>query len=268
MKRKSANKFSKKLVPFAERWIFKMNNENEYLESVARSLDYAYIDGVNLDTVRHNGKIFSRFLKRGEPEESILELGPAEGAMTDILYPQFPYDYTVVDAVKSYIDILKEKHSGIKGEASLFEDYQPNRIFDNIIMGHVLEHVERPVDILKRCKSWLKPKGKIMLSVPNCNSIHRQAAVIMGLQKTVKDLSEMDRTHGHRRVYSRQELADDFEQAGFHIIKMGGYWLKPLSNAQIEATWTQSMVDAFMTLGEEYPEIAAEIYIIADNDGE
>ncbi len=238
-----------------------MSKEHEYLESVAKSLDYAYIEGVNLDTVQYSGKVFARYLRDGE---SILELGPAEGNMTDILYPRFSGDYMVVDAVASYIEDLKRKYPDIKGEAALFEEYQPGRLFDSIVLGHVLEHVENPVDILARCKSWLKSEGKIMVSVPNCNSIHRQAAVLMGLQTSVNDLSEMDRTHGHRRVYSRQELSDDFKNAGFHIIEMGGYWLKPLSNAQLEASWTKEMIDAFMVLGERYPEIAAEIYVIAE----
>ena len=78
-----------------------MNDEHEYLESVAKSLDYAYAEGANLNTVEYNGKIFSRYLKKGQ---SILELGPAEGTMTDILFPQYPEDYTVVDAVESYIE--------------------------------------------------------------------------------------------------------------------------------------------------------------------
>ena len=238
-----------------------MNDEHEYLESVAKSLDYAYAEGANLNTVEYNGKIFSRYLKKGQ---SILELGPAEGTMTDILFPQYPEDYTVVDAVESYIENLKKKYPGMKGQASLFEEYQPEKLYDRIVLGHVLEHVEHPADILKRCKSWLKSGGQIMCSVPHCDSIHRKAAVLMGLQKTVKDLSEMDRTHGHRRVYSRNELAGDFESAGFHIIKVGGYWLKPLSNAQLEASWTKQMIDAFMVLGEQYPEIAAEIYIVAE----
>ncbi len=238
-----------------------MNKEHEYMESVAESLKYEYIEGVNFNSVQYNGEIFARYLKKGK---SILELGPAEGKMTEILYNQFSEDYTVVDAVEYYIDLLKKKYPNIKGQASLFEEYHPNQQWDNIILGHVLEHVDKPVDILKKCKSWLKPNGQIMCSVPNCDSIHRQAAVIMGLQKTVKDLSEMDKTHGHRRVYSRQELANDFEEAGFHIKKIGGYWLKPLSNAQLETSWTKEMMDAFMALGEQYPEIAAEIYVVAE----
>lgn len=237
-----------------------MSSEHKHLESVAKSLDYAYIEGVNLNTVEYNAEIFKRYLKKGD---SILELGPAEGAMTDLLYPIYSENYTVVDAVVSYVDILKKRHPGIKGEATLIEEYQPTQYYDSIILGHVLEHVDNPVKILRKCKSWLKTSGQIMLSVPNCNSIHRQAAVIMGLQENVKNLSEMDKTHGHRRVYSWQELADDFESAGLHVVKMGGYWLKPLSNAQLEATWTKQMMDAFMLLGEKYPEIAAEIYVVA-----
>ena len=43
----------------------------------------------------------------------------------------------------------------------------------------------------------------------------------------------------------------------------GGYWLKPIANSQIEQSWTPEMLEAFMQLGEQYPDIAAEIYVIA-----
>ena len=50
---------------------------------------------------------------------------------------------------------------------------------------------------------------------------------------------------------------------GLEIEAFGGYWLKPLSNGQIEQDWTPQMVEAFMKLGERYPDIAAEIYVVA-----
>ena len=43
----------------------------------------------------------------------------------------------------------------------------------------------------------------------------------------------------------------------------GGYWIKPLSNGQIEQNWTAEMLEAFMELGERYPDIAGEIYVVA-----
>jgi hypothetical protein len=43
---------------------------------------------------------------------------------------------------------------------------------------------------------------------------------------------------------------------------MGGVFLKPLSNGQIQDHWTTAMVEAFFELGKDFPEIAGEIYAI------
>lgn len=110
---------------------------------------------------------------------------------------------------------------------------------------------------------WIRG-GRILAAVPNCNSIHRQAAVKMGLLSSAKELNDMDRYHGHRRVYSYREFKEDFMAAGLSVKKSGGYWLKPLSNKQIEETWDPAMIESFMELGECYPDIAAEIYVVAE----
>jgi hypothetical protein len=86
----------------------------------------------------------------------------------------------------------------------------------------------------------------------------------MGLLPTEDALNETDAHHGHRRVYSRAELEADFATAGWTVTRTGGYWLKPLSNAQIAEQWTQEMLDAYMELGERYPDSAAEIYVVAE----
>ena len=43
----------------------------------------------------------------------------------------------------------------------------------------------------------------------------------------------------------------------------GGYWLKPVSNRQVEELWTPAMPEALVTLGDRYPDIAAELYVVA-----
>lgn len=231
--------------------------EQKRLNEIAA--DSTYSSGVNEYMVKYSGELFLRNMTEG----SVLEMGPAEGVMTDILIKHFD-DYTVVDGAKIFIDRLKERYPNIHGEVACFEDFEPGRKFNNIILGHVLEHVENPVGILEKSRSLLIPGGYIIAAVPNCNSIHRQAAVKMGLLSYVNELNEADLHHGHRRVYSYQELISDFRQAGLNIKKSGGYWLKPLSNRQIEENWTEDMIRAFMELGEQYPDIAAEIYIVAE----
>lgn len=232
-------------------------DEKERINKIASVSKYAF--GVNAKTIIYSAKLFLGFMVK---EGRVLELGPAEGVMTELLYPYFE-DYTVVDGADMFVEQITKKYPKIQGVVSLFEDYKPDRKFDNIILGHVLEHVENPREILRRCKSWLRDGGVVLAAVPNCDSIHRQAAVKMGLLDSVKQLNAADIYHGHRRVYNRKEFIDDFESADFKIIKEGGYWLKPLSNAQVEENWTDEMVTAFMELGEKYPEIAAEIYVVA-----
>ena len=134
------------------------------------------------------------------------------------------------------------------------------------MLGHVLEHVEDSISILKLCKLWLSPKGRILAAVPNSRSIHRQAAVIMNLLETEDSMSELDFHHGHRRIYSPETFRNDFKKAGLTILQYGGYWLKPVSNGQIHDNWSREMLYSFMQLGERYPDIAAEIYVISTND--
>jgi 2-polyprenyl-3-methyl-5-hydroxy-6-metoxy-1,4-benzoquinol methylase len=117
--------------------------------------------------------------------------------------------------------------------------------------------------ILKRAARWLSPDGRIFAAVPNSRSLHRQAAVIMDLLPFEEALNEADRHHGHRRVYNPETFRRDFSLANLTIEIFGGYWLKPVSNSQIERDWSREMLEGFMRLGERYPDIAGEIYIVA-----
>jgi hypothetical protein len=89
----------------------------------------------------------------------------------------------------------------------------------------------------------------------------------MGILETEHSLNSTDLLQGRRRVYDPETFRAEFRAAGLAIDVSGGYWLKPLSNAQMEGdgtlAWTGEMLDAFMRLGERYPDIAAEMYVIA-----
>ena len=220
--------------------------------------DSWYAKGPNETTIRHSASIFRR-MWRGR---SALELGPAEGVMTEYLAVDFA-ELTIVEGAEAFCEPLRLRYPRATVIHSLFEDWDtPNR-FDAVVVSHVLEHVADPVDIVKRARSWLAPGGSLFASVPNARSLHRQAAVIMGILAEEHALNEADLHHGHRRVFDPESFRAVFTDAGMKITAFGGYWLKPVSNGQIESDWTPKMLEAFMHLGERYPDIAGEIYVVA-----
>jgi 2-polyprenyl-3-methyl-5-hydroxy-6-metoxy-1,4-benzoquinol methylase len=205
-----------------------------------------------------------RILKRHLREGNLLEMGPAEGVMTALL-ASAGRDMTVVEGSALFCDSLRQRFPQIRVVHALFEAFNPEDRFDNIVMGHVLEHVEDPVDILRRARGWLKPGGCIFAAVPNARSLHRQAAVIMGLLSREDEMNELDKHHGHRRVFNPESFRSAFTQAGLRVDVFGGYFLKPISNGQIETSWTPAMIEAFMQMGERYPDIAGENYVLASD---
>lgn len=189
-----------------------------------------------------------------------LELGPAEGQMTRFLKDDFD-SLTVVDGAPALLGLIPDYPNLIKVH-SLFEEFSPTGHFDTIILEHILEHVDHPVELLSRVQEWLAPKGRVLLGVPNGNSIHRLAATKMGILKQPCELNERDLAQGHRRVYTRDTFKSDIELSGLKIMELGGVFFKPLSNGQIQDNWTDEMIEGFYELGKSFPEYTADIYAV------
>jgi 2-polyprenyl-3-methyl-5-hydroxy-6-metoxy-1,4-benzoquinol methylase len=231
------------------------NEEVQWQEHVARTFDY--FDGVCEPAAEYSLGIVKRHLVG----KRILEVGPADGHMTRGLVKDF--DLTLVEPSETLCQKLRQSFPRSQLVNTLVEDFIPSKRFDSILLCHVLDHVRDPAQVVRLAAEWLSPGGKIIAIAPNSESLHRQAAVRMGLLPAVNAFSERDQAQGKRRIFNREEFRRLFSGAGLEIEVFGGYWLKPVSNRQIEQQWTPEMIDAFFALGERYPEIAAEMCLVA-----
>jgi 2-polyprenyl-3-methyl-5-hydroxy-6-metoxy-1,4-benzoquinol methylase len=204
-------------------------------------------------------KTFKDFYKG----KNCLEIGSADGQGTKHLLKFFKR-VVALDGSKKLSDKLRKtlKNKKLEVVSLLAEEYETKEKFDTIVMAHILEHVIDPIKLLKLARSWLKENGIVLVDVPNANSIHRLIGVKIGLLRRATDLNESDIRVGHRRVYTMQKLIHDAKKAGLKIKKTGGIFFKPLSNKQIEETWEKKMIDGFYELGKDFPDLAAEIYIV------
>ena len=195
--------------------------------------------------------------------KNCLELGPSSGYMTRFLVNDFER-VVAVEGAADLVEKIADAPNLVK-VCSLFQDFQTDEKFDTIILNHVLEHIADPVPLLKQILTWLSPGGKFIVGVPNAKSFHRMVAVKMGLLESIYSLNERDLQLGHERVYDMDLLKAHLTEAGFSISHETGVFLKFLANGQIEQWFSQEMIQAFYELGKDYPELCAEILVIASN---
>ena len=201
-------------------------------------------------------------LKQIPKTAHVLELGYGDGLVTAAL-AQSGCQLTLIEGAKTLADIASSKHANINCIETLFEDFCPENRFDVILASHVLEHVDYPQELLKLMATWLTDTGKIIVVVPNRNSLHRQLAVVMGLQPSLDTLSTRDLLVGHQRVYSLDILKEHISESGLIPVESMGFFLKVLPNAMM-LEYSQELLWGLNAISNSLPpDMMANIAVIA-----
>ncbi|MDL2314382.1 class I SAM-dependent methyltransferase [Desulfovibrio sp. OttesenSCG-928-C14] len=192
-------------------------------------------------------------------KQRVLELGIGH-AFTCLKFYEFFNDYTVVDASSDVIQKCRQDHPELADSIrqAFFEDFEPEKTFDIIILGFVLEHVEDPGAVIRKYKSFLSPGGKYYITVPNAESLHRRFGHAAGLLGDVFTLGSGDKMLGHRRLYSVDSLNALLEDCGLHVTRKEGIFLKPFTTNQIlQLGLGDAVYHAMCEVGIAYPELCA-----------
>ncbi len=209
---------------------------------------------------------FSPFFVDG----SLLELGSAKGDFTKRLISFFS-DITCIEASDAAIVEARQKlGDDIKIVNSLFEKATlPNR-YDNIVMTHVLEHLDDPILVLKRVNDeWLAEGGRFFLVCPNANAPSRQIAVKMGLISHNAAVTPAELEHGHRCTYSLDTLERDAVASGLSVIHRSGIFFKALANFQWDRLLQTDIIskeylDGCYQLGQQYPDLCSSVFLVCE----
>ena len=104
--------------------------------------------------------------------ERVIELGYGTGLITGELLAA-GVAIEVVEGSPALRDHAIAEHPGLVVHLSMFEDFVPDEPVDAVLALHVLEHVDRPDELLAHLASWLRPGGVFVAVTPNARSIHR-----------------------------------------------------------------------------------------------
>jgi 2-polyprenyl-3-methyl-5-hydroxy-6-metoxy-1,4-benzoquinol methylase/acetyltransferase-like isoleucine patch superfamily enzyme len=197
---------------------------------------------------------------------SILELGCGEGLLTRELVKHFD-KVVAVDGSSICIEKARDKLLSLNwcGKAelikSMFEDFETDEKFDNIILVHVLEHVDDPVTVLMKAKELLKYNGRIIIIVPNAESIHRAIGMEMGIIHHICELNDKDKIVGHKRYYTPKSLTIDVKYSGLKLREISGVMLKFLPNDKMYEL-NDKYLDALYEIGRNYPKNCGELVAV------
>ena len=194
-------------------------------------------------------------------ELSLLDLGLGHGYSAIEFSGKFK-EHTILEGNPEIIQQFKERYnsSGMHIIQTWFEEYEPDDKFDIIVIGFVLEHVDDPLQLLKKYRAFLKEGGSLFLASPNAETLNRRIGHAAGLLPDMLQLSEHDFLCGHKRYFTHHSLNELCRNAGLNVVKEEGLYLKPLTTRQmISLNLDQSILDALCIVGQNYPELSLGI---------
>ena len=99
---------------------------------------------------------------------NVLEIGCGNGMKLDI-YQKYGAHTSGLEPYGPELG-RKERKLGIQRKNIQNVEYKDNN-FDCIILKEVLEHIPNQREVLEKCYKWLKPNGKMIITVPNTSSL-------------------------------------------------------------------------------------------------
>lgn len=194
------------------------------LQAFTAMLRYRFFDP---HYTRHDGFLILQSLRRArrfnrwmfkqiQPYigDEVLEAGCGIGNLTELLLDR--KRLVCVDLDNFYVDRLSQGYGYLSNfsiskadltDADDLERAAAGKPFDTIVCLNVLEHIEEDREVLENFHRVLKPGGHLMVLVPHDPTLY----------------TGVDETLGHCRRYTRRELQEKVEEAGFRPIRCWGF---------------------------------------------
>lgn len=117
------------------------------------------------------------------------------------------------------MDIRDPYTEHVTGDVYTFPSVMTGRMFDTILLGEFIEHVERPYDLLRALRDQIAPSGRLILSTPNPLGIPAVVAEYLLIRRLMY-------TKDHLYYFPPRWVWRLLEMSGYTVIKTVGCGMK------------------------------------------
>lgn len=158
-------------------------------------------------------KFFRSFLAERPIAERYLEVGPGHGLYTlealrsapNAAFDAVDISQASADIAKGVVSFLSPRGKDVAFHVQDIFTWKPLHLYDTLVMGEVLEHVEDPKTLLSRAASFVKAGGRLFVTTcANCPAIDH--VYLFNSVQEIRDLIEsagckIEREHVNERDY-------------------------------------------------------------------
>ena len=174
-------------------------------------------------------KTIEKYVEKGT---SILDIGCGTGRVSSRFRSN---KITLLDQSKKYLEIASKKVNLENIMQGKFLDLNIDKKFDNIFILNFIHEQENTHLIIEKARKLLDTNGKIFISFPNPQSLHRLAGEKMSLIDNSSDsISDRAKNLGTLKMIKEDSIKEILVKNNLEVTEVVGICFKPYPNEVME----------------------------------
>ena len=205
-------------------------------------------------------------LQRNQNFRKILEIGPGNNSVNQ-KFPEFER-YTILEPIQYFLETNEIKNVKIEIRNETVEEFidsKPETKYDLIILSSVIHEIQDPEAFLISLSNLIDVNTKILVVIPNNQSIHRIIGELEGYERAGSSLTQTEKRMQQGISFSVGSFVEFAALTGYKVSDIFTSFIKPLPhfkmhNLQQSGALSDTDLDSLYSLSNFLQPYGSEIF--------